>query len=66
MDFDRAAAIDLAGRDVLVAVQLSVSPRVISCPRQDGEGKHSLSAVAKNGVELLVGARVTVEPTWTN
>lgn len=60
LDFDRAAAIDLAGRDVLLAVQTSVSPRVISCPRQDGEGKKSLSAVAKNGVELLVGARVTV------
>jgi uncharacterized protein YqfA (UPF0365 family) len=60
LDFDRAAAIDLAGRDVLLAVQTSVSPRVISCPPQDGEGKKSLSAVAKNGVELLVGARVTV------
>ena len=60
LDFDRAAAIDLAGRDVLPAVQTSVSPRVISCPPQDGEGKKSLSAVAKNGVELLVGARVTV------
>ena len=60
LDFDRAAAIDLAGRDVLLAVQTSVSPRVISCPPQDGEGKNSISAVAKNGVELLVGARVTV------
>ncbi|WP_419188502.1 flotillin-like protein FloA [Stieleria bergensis] len=60
LDFDRATAIDLAGRDVLLAVQTSVSPRVISCPRQDGEGKKTLSAVAKNGVELLVGARVTV------
>jgi uncharacterized protein YqfA (UPF0365 family) len=45
---------------VLLAVQTSVSPRVISCPPQDGEGKKSLSAVAKNGVELLVGAKVTV------
>ena len=60
LDFDRAAAIDLAGRDVLLAVQTTVSPRVISCPRQDGDSKRSLSAVAKNGVELLVGARVTV------
>jgi len=60
LDFDRATAIDLAGRDVLLAVQTSVSPRVIACPRQDGEGKKSLSAVAKNGVELLIGARVTV------
>ena len=60
LDFDRAAAIDLAGRDVLLAVQTSVSPKVIPCPRQDDENKKSLSAVAKNGVELLVGARVTV------
>ena len=60
LDFDRASAIDLAGRDVLLAVQTSVSPRVITCPRQDGESKKSLSAVAKNGVELLVSARVTV------
>ncbi len=60
LDFDRAAAIDLAGRDALLAVQTSVSPKVIPCPRQNGEGKKSLSAVAKNGVELLVGARVTV------
>lgn len=60
LDFDRAAAIDLAGRDALRAVQTSVSPRVIHCPAKDGDGKKTLSAVAKNGVELLVGARVTV------
>jgi uncharacterized protein YqfA (UPF0365 family) len=60
LDFDRASAIDLAGRDVLRAVQTSVSPRVIHCPVNDGDGKETLSAVAKNGVELLVGARVTV------
>jgi uncharacterized protein YqfA (UPF0365 family) len=60
LDFDRASAIDLAGRDVLRAVQTSVSPRVIHCPANDGHGKKTLSAVAKNGVELLVGARVTV------
>lgn len=60
LDFDRAAAIDLAGRDVLRAVQTSVSPQVIHCPAKDGDGKKTLSAVAKNGVELLVGARVTV------
>ncbi len=59
LDFDRAAAIDLAGRDVLLAVQTSVFPKVIRCP--DGNnGKHTLSAIAKDGVELLVGARVTV------
>lgn len=60
LDFSRAAAIDLAGRDVLQAVQTSISPRVISIPDQVGIGKLSLSAVAKNGVELLVVAKVTV------
>lgn len=60
LDFDRAAAIDLAGRDVLRAVQTSVSPKVIHCPRKETNGRNTLSAVAKNGVELLVGARVTV------
>ncbi|WP_322975063.1 flotillin-like protein FloA [Aporhodopirellula aestuarii] len=59
LDFDRAAAIDLAGRDVLLAVQTSVSPKVIHCP-SGKNGQATLSAVAKNGVELLVGARVTV------
>ncbi len=60
LKFDRAAAIDLAGRDVLLAVQTSVTPLVISCPKQDGVSKRSLSAVAKDGVELLVGLKVTV------
>ncbi len=60
LDFDRAAAIDLAGRNVLHAVQTSVSPKVINCPEMDRQGRRSLSAVAKNGVELLVRARVTV------
>lgn len=62
LDFDRAAAIDLAGRDVLDAVQTSISPKVIYCPRQDAGGAitKTLSAVALNGVELRVSARVTV------
>jgi uncharacterized protein YqfA (UPF0365 family) len=60
LDFDRAAAIDLAGRNPLHAVQTSVSPKVIHCPKQDGDGRKSLSAIARNGVELLVSARVTV------
>ena len=59
LDFDRAAAIDLAGRDVLDAVQTSVSPKVIDCP-DPGVGNGLLSAVAKNGVELRIRARVTV------
>lgn len=50
--FERAAAIDLAGRDVLQAVQMSVNPKVIETP--------IVSAVAKNGIELKVKARVTV------
>jgi uncharacterized protein YqfA (UPF0365 family) len=60
LDFDRAAAIDLAGRDVLDAVRTSVRPRVIDCPRAGENGRGMLSAVAKDGVELRVGARVTV------
>ncbi len=60
LDFDRAAAIDLAGRDVLDAVRTSVSPKVIDCPQPQRSGKTTLSAVAKNGVELRIRARVTV------
>ena len=60
LDFDRAAAIDLAGRDVLDAVQTSVTPKVIDCPDPKRSGRTTLSAIAKNGVELKVRARVTV------
>lgn len=60
LDFDRAAAIDLAGRDVLDAVRTSVYPKVIDCPDPDKSPKTTLSAVAKNGVELRIRARVTV------
>jgi len=59
LDFDRAAAIDLAGRDVRDAVKTSVYPKVIDCPDPKGQRK-TLSAIAKNGVELKVRARVTV------
>jgi uncharacterized protein YqfA (UPF0365 family) len=59
LDFDRACAIDLAGRDVLDAVQTSVNPKVIDCP-DSASGKSTLSAVARNGVELKIRARVTV------
>ncbi len=52
LPFDRAAAIDLAGRDVLDAVKVSVNPRVIQTP--------NISAVAKDGIELIATARVTV------
>lgn len=60
LDFDRAAAIDLAGRDVLDAVRTSVDPKVIDCPDPDKSPKTTLSAVAKDGVELRIRARVTV------
>ncbi len=60
LDFDRAAAIDLAGRDVLDAVRTSVYPKVIDCPDPQRSGKTTLSAIAKNGVELKTRARVTV------
>jgi len=60
LDFDRAAAIDLAGRDILEAVRISVFPKVIDCPARQSNGPTTLSAFAKNGVELRVRARVTV------
>jgi uncharacterized protein YqfA (UPF0365 family) len=59
LDFDRAAAIDLAGRDVLDAVRTSVHPKIIDCP-DPRAGKAMLSAVACDGIELQVKARVTV------
>jgi uncharacterized protein YqfA (UPF0365 family) len=52
LDFSRAAAIDLAGRNVLEAVAMSVNPKVIETPK--------VSAVAKDGIQLLAFARVTV------
>jgi uncharacterized protein YqfA (UPF0365 family) len=60
LDFDRAAAIDLAGRDVFDAVRTSVHPKVIDCPDPRRSGRTTVSAIAKNGVELRVRARVTV------
>ncbi len=60
LDFDQACAIDLAGRDVLDAVQTSVYPKVIDCPDPKRSGKSTLSAITKNGIELQVRTRVTV------
>ncbi len=60
LDFDQACAIDLAGRDVLDAVQTSVYPKVIDCPDPKRSGKTTLSAITKNGIELRIRARVTV------
>src|SRR5436189_814447 len=59
LSYREATAIDLAGRNVLEAVQTSVNPKVIDCPAR-GSGKDSLDAVAKNGIQLKVKARVTV------
>ncbi len=59
LSFRRATAIDLAGRNILEAVQTSVYPRVIDCPPQTGK-RMTLDAVAKNGIQLKVKARVTV------
>ena len=59
LDFKKATAIDLAGRNILEAVQTSVYPRVIDCPMR-GSKRPSLDAVAKDGIQLKVKARVTV------
>jgi len=59
LGFKLAAAIDLAGRDVVEAVQTSVYPKVIDCPAR-GSAKESLDAIAQNGIQLKVRARVTV------
>jgi uncharacterized protein YqfA (UPF0365 family) len=55
LDFKTATAIDLAGRDVKEAVQTSVYPKVIDCPTES-----KVSAVAKDGIQLMAKARVTV------
>ncbi|MDR0994519.1 MAG: flotillin-like protein FloA [Verrucomicrobiota bacterium] len=59
LSFPAAAAIDLAGRDVYDAVRTSVNPKVIDCP-DPAKGNSMLDAVAKDGIRLLVKARVTV------
>lgn len=59
LSWDTATAIDLAGRDIFDAVQTSVNPKVIDCPSQDGP-RSTIDAVAKDGIQLKVKARVTV------
>lgn len=59
LSFREATAIDLAGRNVLEAVQTSVYPRVIDCPPRN-QARATLDAVAKDGIQLKVAARVTV------
>jgi uncharacterized protein YqfA (UPF0365 family) len=59
LSYREATAIDLAGRNVLEAVQTSVYPKVIDCPGRNS-GRETLDAVAKDGIMLRVKARVTV------
>ncbi|MHC4196947.1 MAG: flotillin-like protein FloA, partial [Planctomycetota bacterium] len=59
LSFQQACAIDLAGRDVLDAVKTSVNPKVIDCP-DPKRGRLTIDAVAKDGIQLKVKARVTV------
>jgi uncharacterized protein YqfA (UPF0365 family) len=59
LTFQRASAIDLAGRDVLDAVKTSVNPKVIDCP-DPAKGRQTIDAVAKDGIQLKAKARVTV------
>ncbi|MDR3210405.1 MAG: flotillin-like protein FloA [Planctomycetota bacterium] len=59
LPFNQACAIDLAGRNIVQAVNTSVDPRVIDCPKSTA-GKTTLDAVAKDGIQLRVKARVTV------
>ncbi|MCX8035519.1 MAG: flotillin-like protein FloA [Candidatus Sumerlaeia bacterium] len=59
LTWERATAIDLAGRDVFDAVQRSVLPKVIDCP-DPAKGPSTVAAVAKDGIQLKAKARVTV------
>lgn len=59
LDFRTATGIDLAGRDVLDAVKACVNPRVIDCPNP-ASGKSEIAAVAKDGIQVLAKARITV------
>src|SRR5438445_12688253 len=56
-----AAAIDLAGRDILDAVKTSVNPKVIDCP-DPTKGRKTLDGVCRNGIQLQARARPTVRP----
>ncbi len=59
LDWQRATAIDLAGRDIVDAVRTSVDPKVIDCPTPTAS-KNTIDAVAKDGIQLKAKARVTV------
>ncbi|MCH7884131.1 MAG: flotillin-like protein FloA [Planctomycetes bacterium] len=62
LDWRKACAIDLAGRDILDAVNTSVNPKVIDCPgpTSGAAGTDRLDAVSKDGIRLLIKGRVTV------
>jgi uncharacterized protein YqfA (UPF0365 family) len=60
LDWKTAAAIDLAGRNVLEAVQTSVKTKVIDCPDPGRSGRPTLDGVARDGIQLKARARVTV------
>ncbi|MEK6676952.1 MAG: flotillin-like protein FloA [Planctomycetota bacterium] len=60
LDWRKACAIDLAGRDILEAVATSVNPKVIDVPNPK-HGRSSVDAVAKDGIQLKTTARVTVK-----
>ncbi len=59
LGFNTACAIDLAGRDIFDAVQTSVKPKVIDCPDAT-KGRNTIDAVAQDGIQLKVKARITV------
>lgn len=60
LNWNTASAIDLAGRNVLEAVQTSVNPKVIDCPDPRRGGRKTLDGIAKDGIQLKARARVTV------
>lgn len=60
LDWNTASAIDLAGRDILEVVQVSVSPRMINCPDAESGHGDTLNGVASDGIQLKVRVRVTV------
>ncbi len=60
LDWDTASAIDLAGRNIITAVETSVDPKVIDCPDPKKSGRPTLDGVAKDGIQLKARARVTV------
>jgi len=65
LDWNIAAAIDLAGRNVLEAVQTSVRTKVIDCPDPARSGRPTLDGIAKDGIQLKAKARVTVRTNIT-